>query len=183
MHAILVTMGTDRCQAARPGTSRHPGDALIVTNPGILAARLVQDRHAKPVATLLLQPGLLPSVCAPPVMPAVPLPQWAPRWAGHIYWRMVDAAGDLLIGRELNRVRDSLGLPPVRRLFRWWLSPQLVIGMFQNGTRRHRPIGRRSCGWRGFHCLTGERLPDCRPTWSISARRQRRRSPLPSAPP
>jgi rhamnosyltransferase subunit B len=80
---------------------------LIVTNPGILAARLVQDRHAKPVATLLLQPGLLPSVCAPPVMPAVPLPQWAPRWAGHIYWRMVDAVGDLLVGRELNRVRDS----------------------------------------------------------------------------
>ena len=103
---------------------------LIVTNPGILAARLVQDRHGKPVATLLLQPGLLPSVCAPPVMPAVSLPQWAPRWAGHIYWRLVDAAGDLLVGRELNRVRASLGLPPVRRLFRWWLSPQLVIGMF-----------------------------------------------------
>jgi len=105
-------------------------DALIVTNPGILAARLVQDRHAKPVATLLLQPGMLPSVCAPPVMPAVPLPPWAPRWAGHIYWRLVEAAGDLLVGRELNRVRAALGLPPVRRIFRWWLSPQLVIGLF-----------------------------------------------------
>jgi rhamnosyltransferase subunit B len=105
-------------------------DALIVTNPGILASRLVQERHGKPVATLLLQPGLLPSLCAPPVMPALPLPQWAPRWAWHIYWRMVDAVGDLLIGGELNRVRESLGLPPVRRLFRWWLSPQLVIGMF-----------------------------------------------------
>jgi rhamnosyltransferase subunit B len=105
-------------------------DALLVTNPGILAARLVQDRQAKPVATLLLQPGLLPSVCAPPVMPVMPLPPWAPHWAGHIYWRMVDAAADMLIGRELNRVRASLGLPPVRRLFRWWLSPQLVIGMF-----------------------------------------------------
>jgi len=33
----------------------------------------VQDRHAKPLATLLLRPGLLPSVRAPPVMPAVPL--------------------------------------------------------------------------------------------------------------
>jgi rhamnosyltransferase subunit B len=43
---------------------------------------------------------------------------------------MLDAADDLLIGRELNRVRDSLGLPPVRRIFRWWLSPELVIGMF-----------------------------------------------------
>jgi UDP:flavonoid glycosyltransferase YjiC (YdhE family) len=105
-------------------------DAMIVTNPGILASRLVQERHAKPVATLLLQPGLLPSVCAPPVMPALPLPPWAPRWAWRIYWRILDAVGDLLIGGELNRVRDSLGLPPVRRIFRWWLSPQLVIGMF-----------------------------------------------------
>jgi rhamnosyltransferase subunit B len=105
-------------------------NALIVTNPGILASRLVQDRHGKRVATMLLQPCMLPSVYVPPVMPGVPLPPWAPRWASHIYWRMVDAAGDLLIGRELNRVRASLGLPPVRHVFRWWLSPQLVIGMF-----------------------------------------------------
>jgi UDP:flavonoid glycosyltransferase YjiC (YdhE family) len=108
----------------------HEADTILVTNPGVLASRLVQDRYAKPVATLLLQPGLLPSVCAPPVMPAAPLPRWAPHWARRVYWRLIDAAGDLLIGGELNRVRDSLGLPPVRRIFRWWLSPQLVIGMF-----------------------------------------------------
>jgi len=35
----------------------------------------------------------------------------------------------VLIGREPNRVRASLGLPPVRRIFRWWVSPELVIGM------------------------------------------------------
>jgi rhamnosyltransferase subunit B len=105
-------------------------DTVIATNPGVLAARLVQERLAKPTATLLLQPGLIPSVCAPPVMPGLPLPQWAPRWAGHLYWRLVDGAGDFLVGRELNRARAECGLPPVRRLFRWWLSPQRVIGMF-----------------------------------------------------
>jgi UDP:flavonoid glycosyltransferase YjiC (YdhE family) len=30
----------------------------------------------------------------------------------------------------LNRFRGALNLPPVRRLFRWWLSPDLVIGLF-----------------------------------------------------
>jgi UDP:flavonoid glycosyltransferase YjiC (YdhE family) len=42
----------------------------------------------------------------------------------------VDAACGVLTGRELNRLRKTLGLPPVRRLFRWWLSPQLAIGLF-----------------------------------------------------
>jgi UDP:flavonoid glycosyltransferase YjiC (YdhE family) len=30
----------------------------------------------------------------------------------------------------LNRDRSNLGLPPIRRFFRWWLSPDLVIGLF-----------------------------------------------------
>jgi rhamnosyltransferase subunit B len=104
--------------------------SVLATNPGVLATRLVQEKFAKPAATLLLQPGLLPSVCAPPVMPGLPFPQWAPRWAGHVYWRLVDGVGDFLVGRELNRVRAACGLPPVRRIFRWWLSPQRVVGMF-----------------------------------------------------
>src|SRR5439155_1641724 len=36
----------------------------------------------------------------------------------------------LLVARPLNKVRAALGLPPVRRLFRWWLSPELVVGLF-----------------------------------------------------
>jgi rhamnosyltransferase subunit B len=114
-------------------------DTVIATNPGVLATRLVQEKFAKPVATLLLQPGLIPSVCAPPVMPGLPLPQWAPRWAGHVYWRLVDGAGDFLVGRELNRVRAACGLPPVRRIFRWWLSPQRVVGMFPEWYAAPRP--------------------------------------------
>lgn len=105
-------------------------DAILVTNPGVVASRLVQERDAKPMATLLLQPGLLQSVWEPPVMPVAPIPTWTPRWARHVYWRVIDAAGDLLVGSELNRVRKALGLSPVRRFFRWWLSPQRVIAMF-----------------------------------------------------
>ena len=44
--------------------------------------------------------------------------------------RAVDAAGYVLIARSLNRFRSDLGLRPVRRLFRWWLSPARVIGLF-----------------------------------------------------
>jgi len=46
------------------------------------------------------------------------------------YWWTVDAAGWALIGRHLNQFRRELNLPAVRRLFRWWTSPELAIGLF-----------------------------------------------------
>jgi UDP:flavonoid glycosyltransferase YjiC (YdhE family) len=110
--------------AAGPGS-------VLVANPGVLAARLVQEMRICPLATLLLQPGLLPSISAPPEMPAgLTLPREVPRPVGWLYWAAVDAAGYLLVGGPLNRLRAALGLRPVRRLFRWWLSPELVVGLF-----------------------------------------------------
>lgn len=106
-------------------------NTILVANPGMLAARLVQEKLRVPTATLLLQPGLLPSCTAPPEMPGgLTLPSWSPTWAGSLYWRAVDAAGYMLVARALNRFRSALGLAPVRRLFRWWLSPEMVIGLF-----------------------------------------------------
>ena len=106
------------------------GDAVLAASPGVFAARLVQEKLSIPMASVILMPWMIPSVSAPPVLPVPGLPRWAPRWAGGLYWRLVDATGDILIGRHLNRVRAALGLKPVRRLFRWWFSPELVIGLF-----------------------------------------------------
>jgi UDP:flavonoid glycosyltransferase YjiC (YdhE family) len=110
--------------------AREPG-SVLVANPGVLAARLVQEKLGTPTASLLLQPGLLPSCTAPPEMTGgLTLPAWLPHPLRPLYWLAVDAAGYLLVARALNRVRAGLGLGPVRRLFRWWLSPDLVIGLF-----------------------------------------------------
>lgn len=112
------------------GLAGRPG-SVLVANPGVLAARLVQEKLGVPTATLLLQPGLLPSCIAPPEMPGgVTLPAWFPHPLRRLYWLAVDAAAYLLVAPSLNRVRVKLGLPPVRRVFRWWLSPDLVIGLF-----------------------------------------------------
>ncbi len=105
--------------------------AVLVANPGVLAARVVQERLGVPTASLLLQPGLIPSVTAPPEMTGgLTPPRWLPRPLVRLYWRGVDAAGAVLVGRDLNRFRRQFALAPVRRVFRWWLSPQLVIGLF-----------------------------------------------------
>jgi UDP:flavonoid glycosyltransferase YjiC (YdhE family) len=58
------------------------------------------------------------------------LPRWAPRPAASLYWRAIDGMGALLMGRGLRDLRQPLGLPPVKRVFDWWLSPQLILGMF-----------------------------------------------------
>jgi len=106
-------------------------DSVLVANPGVLGARLVQEKLGVPTASLLLQPGLLPSSTAPPEMPGgFTMPAWLPHPLRRFYWLAVDAAGYALVAPSLNRARDGLGLSPVRRVFRWWLSPDLVIGLF-----------------------------------------------------
>jgi rhamnosyltransferase subunit B len=105
-------------------------DAVLVASPGVLVGRLVQETLSRPLASVVLQPWMLPSVVAPQVMPVLSLPRWAPRWVRRCHWWTLDAVGDLLVGRHLNRLRQSLGLPPIRRIFRWWWSPQLVLGLF-----------------------------------------------------
>ena len=106
-----------------------PG-SVLVANPGVIAARIVQEKHSIPAASVLLQPGLLPSLDSPPVMPGIPYPRWAPKAIGRLYWTMVHLAGHVLIGRKLSSFRAGLGLRPIRRFFDWWLSPDLVLGMF-----------------------------------------------------
>lgn len=105
--------------------------SVIVANPGLLAARLVQEKLGVPMASLVLQPGIIPSCVRPPEMPGgMTIPRWFPMRLRSAYWWSVDVTGGFLVGPWLNGQRKTLGLAPVRRLFQWWLSPQLVIGLF-----------------------------------------------------
>jgi len=106
-------------------------DALLIANTGALAARIAHDKHGTPLISLVLQPGVIPSALAPPVMPGgLSLPRWAPLPVGKLYWRGLDLVGGWLVCGKLNRYRAELGLLPVRRLFQWWNSPQQVIALF-----------------------------------------------------
>ncbi|HVS37400.1 MAG TPA: nucleotide disphospho-sugar-binding domain-containing protein [Gemmataceae bacterium] len=106
-------------------------DVVLAAVPMLFAARLVQETMARPLASIVLQPWMVPSMDAPPVMPGgLTLPRRTPRPLGDLYWRMIDVTAAVLVGGRLNRVRASLGLGPVNRIFRWWYSPQRVLGLF-----------------------------------------------------
>jgi rhamnosyltransferase subunit B len=104
---------------------------VLVANPGVVAARLVQEKIRTPLISVLLQPWLIPSLHAPAVMMGgLTLPRWAPRPAGKVYFRLFNLIGARLMGAEFKQLRDSLGLRPMRNMFQWWLSPQLALGLF-----------------------------------------------------
>ena len=65
-------------------------DAVLIASPGVLAARLVQEKMSRPLASIVLQPWMIASSFAPPIMPGgLTLPRWAPR----PLWRPVLASG------------------------------------------------------------------------------------------
>ena len=103
---------------------------IFVSNPGLVAATIVAQKRGKPMANLILQPWMIPSSIAPPVMFGYEFPRATPRWALKVFWRLLDTAGDWLVGQEINRIRLSAGLPRVRGILTHWLSPELIIGMF-----------------------------------------------------
>ncbi len=108
---------------------RRP-DTVLVASPGVFAAGLLAETHRVPWISIVLQPGILPSVLHPPRMMGFGWLTGAPRPVWRVFWRLLDGVGDRLVGPELNRLRRELGLAPRRRLFTHWLSPQRVLGMF-----------------------------------------------------
>jgi rhamnosyltransferase subunit B len=105
-------------------------ETVIVSNPAIFAVSLVHEKLGVPRTNLIPQPWMIPSSIAPPIMPGLSFLSHAPRQVWKMFWRGLDCVGDILLGRELNGLRASLGLKPARRILGNWFSSQLVIGMF-----------------------------------------------------
>jgi UDP:flavonoid glycosyltransferase YjiC (YdhE family) len=142
---------------ALAGLAGHP-DSVLVANPGVLAARLVQEKLGIPTASLLLQPGLLPSNTGPPEMPGgMTIPPWFPHPLRPLYWVGIDITAFFLVASRLNPVRVGLGLTAVRRVFRWWLSPDLVIGLFPSWYANPQPDWPAQLRLAGFGRFDGTR--------------------------
>ena len=113
---------------------RHhePGQTVLVATGAAFGARIAQEKMGIPLATIVLQPTWFRSLHRMPVFAgAPPVPAWLPRpLKAALFWG-VDVVADRLfhIG-EINRFRAGLGLPRLRHIQGWWLSPQRVIGFF-----------------------------------------------------
>lgn len=103
------------------------GGDLAITNCFGFGAFNARDTLGLPVLTLHLQPSVLWSDHLQPRLPGLA----GPPWLRSLLYRLGERlAVDSVVCPPLNAWRRELGLPPVRRITRWWNSPSGVIALF-----------------------------------------------------
>jgi rhamnosyltransferase subunit B len=110
----------------------EPGRTVLVSHALALAARVFEEKHGAPAATIHLAPSIFRSISQPPAnIPGMDASRW-PVWLKRTAMWIVDRwLIDPHIAPALNRLRRDVGLPPVSRVFNEWLhSPRRVVGLF-----------------------------------------------------
>jgi len=109
-----------------------PKDTLVVSPLLLFGAHLAYEKYGVPFVTLQLQPSLLRSVFAPPVLGEFQIPGWLPPNLVNLYYKMLDRSFiDPVLAPSINAFRSDLGLPPIHRILdRYVFSPIRNICLF-----------------------------------------------------
>lgn len=108
-----------------------PGQTVVVASAPVFGARVAQEHLGVPLATVHLQPATIRSLHETPRLPLVPPSDWQPRLCRRLVYWLADQFVDRMVAAPLNAFRAQFQLAPVRRVLRdWWVSPQLVVGLF-----------------------------------------------------
>ena len=109
-----------------------PKNTLIVSPLLLFGAHLAHEKYGYPLVTLQLQPSLLRSVFAPPVLGGYEIPAWVPPALVRFYYKMLDQSFiDPVLAPAINAYREELGLSAVQRIFdRFLFSPIKNICLF-----------------------------------------------------
>ncbi len=111
---------------------RRGPSTVVAATTLCLGARIAQDKLGVPTASIHLQPGAFRSLVDYGRLGPLDFGTGMPRPIKRILFWAIDALFvDRMIGPNLNAFRSTLGLPPVRGIFRDYIhSPQLVLGLF-----------------------------------------------------
>jgi len=110
----------------------EPGRTVLVAHALAFSARVFEEKHGAPAATIHLAPSIFRSTFQPPTnISGVDMSRW-PAWLKRVAMWSVDRwLIDPHIAPALNQLRRNVGLPPVSRVFNRWLhSPRRAIGLF-----------------------------------------------------
>jgi UDP:flavonoid glycosyltransferase YjiC (YdhE family) len=139
-----------------------PG-TVLVAHCLDLASRVHQDRYGTTVASVHLAPLALRSFHQSPKYFGMLMQNWVPRWLRKAQFWLGDCIVDRVVASELDALRRSLGLKPVRGVMRdWYFSPQLVLGLFPDWFAPPQP------DWPPNTVLTGFPLWDQSATMTLS---------------
>jgi rhamnosyltransferase subunit B len=102
-------------------------DAIAISNCLGFGALMAQEALGIRLLTLHLQPGVIGSDAAPPVLGGFKGPRWLRRLMFRLGERWIL---DRTICPFLNDWRKELGLKPIRRIMMRWSSPDGVVCLF-----------------------------------------------------
>lgn len=125
-----VAMGM-RLQYELIAERRRQGDLLVVNNCLGLGARVAHEKFGVPLLTIHLQPGVLWSEHESPALGGMLVGPGVPRWAKRFqYWLGETFFIDTIACPIVNGFRAELGLPPIRKMTRFWHSPESNLCLF-----------------------------------------------------
>jgi UDP:flavonoid glycosyltransferase YjiC (YdhE family) len=118
-----------------------PGQTIVIAHSIAFGARLAQDALGVPTITIQLAPAVFRSVHEAPKLPGLFMPRWMPKPIKRMNWWLIDTlVADRLLAPPINAMRKELDLPPVKGILNeWWLSPQLVLGLFPEWFAKPQP--------------------------------------------
>ena len=104
-----------------------PSSTILIAQGQFFAAHIAHEKLGFPFITIHLQPAAFRSVHEFPLLP-ISLPPLVIR----LLFKLIDALVlDKLFAPNINRFRQSLGLPRINMIFGGWMhSPQKNIGLF-----------------------------------------------------
>ena len=109
----------------------QPGRTIMAATPQVFAARIAQETLGIPLATLVPNPILFPSVYDAAEPKSTRLESALGRWLRRMRFYRLVLKSDRLFAPGINSFRTNLGLNPVRRVWsRWRNSPQRAIGLW-----------------------------------------------------
>jgi rhamnosyltransferase subunit B len=113
-----------------------PSKTILVAQGQFFAAHIAHEKLGFPFITIHLQPAAFRSVHEFPLLP-ISLPPFVVRGL----FSLIDALVlDKLFAPNINRFRQSLGLPSINKIFgRWMHSPLKNIGLFPAWIAQLRP--------------------------------------------
>jgi rhamnosyltransferase subunit B len=109
-----------------------PGETVLCAHALDLASRVVGEKFGNPVASINYAPTMFWSVYDSPRMKGALLGPRVPKWLKRLQiWFADEIVSARLWGRELNRLRREVSLPPVNRVFSEWMHhTDAVLGLF-----------------------------------------------------
>jgi rhamnosyltransferase subunit B len=113
---------------------------LVIGNIYCTGARLAHEKFGIPMISTNLVPMMFISSYDPPIFTFTRYPRWTPRFV----FSLMIAAAHVVVDRDLipaiKKFRKEIGLlPQVRKVNRWMLSPDKVIGFFPDWYGRPQP--------------------------------------------